>query len=254
MLKAMRTFEVEKEVQSRGCLVLGWKLLPHADVAKKCYEEALACVEAAAWFPEDVPCSPTRTGPRAPSEAEDDRPSTVGLPAKTFSQLGTPGLSSLGTPGKFSQLSTPGRTTPGAQLSSSPGREKLALSPAIDPDIGAYARRLEHARSRARQERRLPRGAGALAIPGVLAVFLGPGAALFFRFGVARLKKIKTSDVLDGAWESHVRAGASHKSSIRAAFHSPSRRAPRLGPVQRRAERQHAAHIDANRRAACARA
>ena len=33
--------------------------------------------------------------------------------------------------------------------------------------------------------------------------------------------------------------------------HSPSRRAPRLGPVQRRrAERQHAAHTDAKRRAA----
>ena len=39
---------------------------------------------------------------------------------------------------------TPGRTTPGkfSQLSS-PGREKLALSPAIDPDIEAYAQWLE---------------------------------------------------------------------------------------------------------------
>ena len=41
-------------------------------------------------------------------------------------------------------MSTPGRTTPGrfSQLSS-PGREKLALSPAIDPDIEAYAQWLE---------------------------------------------------------------------------------------------------------------
>jgi hypothetical protein len=147
MLKAMRTFEVEKEVQSRGCLVLGWCFFRHADVAKKCYDEALACVEAAAQqFPEDVSVQSYANWALAHlSEAEDDRPSTVGSPAKTFSQLGTPGkFSSLGTPGKFSQLSTPGRTTPGkfSQLSS-PGREKLALSPAIDPDIEAYAQWLE---------------------------------------------------------------------------------------------------------------
>ena len=147
MLKAMRTFEVEKEVQSRGCLVLGWCFFRHADVAKKCYEEALQCVEAAAQqFPEDVSVQSYANWALAHlQEEEDDRPSTVGSPAKTFSQLGTPG--------KFSQLSTPGRTTPGrfsslgtpgkfSQLSS-PGREKLALSPAIDPDIEAYAQWLE---------------------------------------------------------------------------------------------------------------
>ena len=93
------------------------------------------------------------------SEAEDDRPSTVGSPAKTFSQLGTPGPS-LGTPGKFSQLSTPGRTTPGKfSQSSSPGREKLALSPAIDPDIGPTRGGLG-TRSRARRERRFLEGRG----------------------------------------------------------------------------------------------
>ena len=147
MLKAMRTFEVEKEVQSRGCLVLGWCFFRHADVAKKFYEEALQCVEAAAQqFPEDVSVQSYANWALAHlQEEEDDRPSTVGSPAKTFSQLGTPS--------KFSQLSTPGRTTPGrfsslgtpgkfSQLSS-PGREKLALSPAIDPDIEAYAQWLE---------------------------------------------------------------------------------------------------------------
>ena len=128
-------------------MVLGWCFFRHADVAKKCYDEALQCVEAAAQqFPEDVSVQSYANWALAHlSEAEDDRPSTVGSPAKTFSQLGTPGkFSSLGTPGKFSQLSTPGRTTPGkfSQLSS-PGREKLALSPAIDPDIEAYAQWLE---------------------------------------------------------------------------------------------------------------
>ena len=52
------------------------------------------------------------------------------------SQLSTPGRT---TPGRFSSLGTPGKFS---QLSS-PGREKLALSPAIDPDIEAYAQWLE---------------------------------------------------------------------------------------------------------------
>ena len=92
---------------------------------------------------------------------------------------------------------------------------------------------------------------------------LGPGV-LFFWFGVtvARLKKkkkkkkkIKRVIFLMVHGRAVCVCGGFGGWPIRAAFHSPSRRAPRLGPVQRRrAERQHAAHTDAEAKGCLARA
>ena len=183
MLKAMRTFEVEKEVQSRGCLVLGWCFFRHADVAKKCYEEALQCVEAAAQqFPEDVSVQsyanwalahlpkPRTTGPRR--SARRPRPSASSARRASSRPWGRRASSA--------NCSTPGRTTPGkfSQLSS-PGREKLALSPAIDPDIGP-TRAVEDKITREAENVGFLEGGGTRRTsPSVLVVSLGPGVRCF---------------------------------------------------------------------------
>ena len=153
------------------------------------------------------------------SEADDDRPSTVGSPAKTFSQLGTPGKFSLHR--NAGQVQPPPRRGGRRRASSRSYRRRAARSSRCRrPSIPTSRPTPSGSRTRSRARRRTSdswRGGGTRRTsPSVLVVSLGPGvvrSAVFFRFGVtvALLKKNQTSDFLDGAWESHVCIGGSRR-------------------------------------------
>lgn len=114
ILRAMRTFSLEATMQARGCLVLGWCFFRHADVARRCQEQAVDAIERAReHFPEDVGVQSNAQWALVRLYPDDgDTVATQESPAK-MSQPGTP------------------------------GRDALFLSPSVDPEIEAYAAWLE---------------------------------------------------------------------------------------------------------------
>ena len=229
MLKAMRTSSRRRS--SRGCLVLGW--CPHADVravARKLYGSRRPLNS-----PEDVPCSPTRTGP-----SRTFRRRTTG--PRRSARRPRPSASSarrafvLRTPGAAAEHAGARRRR---SLHLTAGREKLRCRRHRSrhrPTRGGSRTITREAENvgflKAGALPQVPR-VGSLG-PGVFFRFFGSASALHPHFLDGACDKLAFAVLLSLPFELHFIA------------HSPSRRAPRLGPVQRRrAERQHAAHIDA---------
>lgn len=88
VLEAMRTFELDSEMQAKGCLVLGWCFFKHTQVAREAQKEA-ADVAARAVTPGRVDAADV-CGPRRPcliTCPEDDPGRARGVNA-TILQVG----------------------------------------------------------------------------------------------------------------------------------------------------------------------